>query len=117
MPVLLDLSGNGFNIDTLATSNTYLDVHGDGTKTRSAWAGDGNGVLVIDADGDGTISQEKEFAFTQWDASATSDLAAIKSVFDSNHNGKLDAGDALGGFQSVGQRPARQPRLARHYQH
>jgi hypothetical protein len=93
-PVLLDLEGNGFDVDPLSSSSFFADLNGDGQQSRMAWAGKGTGVLVFDADGDGRISQEKEFAFTKWDANAKSDLEAIKNVFDTNHNGKLDAGDA-----------------------
>ncbi|TPI53300.1 adhesin, partial [Mesorhizobium sp. B3-1-8] len=50
-------------------------------------------MLVLDADGDGKISRSNEFVFTEWDQTATSDLDALKSVFDTNHNGMLDAGD------------------------
>ncbi|WP_210327727.1 calcium-binding protein [Aminobacter carboxidus] len=93
-PVLLDLTGNGINLDTISTSSTFVDLDGDGYQHRTAWAGKGTGVLVIDADGDGKISRSSEFVFTEWDPTATGDLAAIKSVFDTNGNGKLDAGDA-----------------------
>ncbi|MGO6829808.1 hypothetical protein ACC786_20835 [Rhizobium ruizarguesonis] len=93
-PVLLDLSGNGLSIETLSTSSKFLDLDGDGYQHRTAWAGTGTGVLVIDADADGKISRSKEFAFTEWDSSATSDLEALKHVFDTNANGKLDSGDA-----------------------
>ncbi len=94
-PVLLDLSGNELSIDTLATSKTFLDMDGDGYQRRTAWAGAGTGVL--DADGDGKISRSSEFAFTEWDASADSDLEALRRVFDTNHNDKLDSGDARWG--------------------
>jgi hypothetical protein len=94
VPLLLDLEGNGFDIDPLFASSFFADLNGDGQQARMAWAGKGTGVLVIDADGDGKISQKKEFAFTKWDANAKTDLEAIKNVFDTNHNGKLDAGDA-----------------------
>ncbi|WP_260696710.1 beta strand repeat-containing protein [Rhizobium laguerreae] len=93
-PVLLDLSGNGLSVETLSTSSKFLDLDGDGYQHRTAWAGTGTGVLVIDANGDGKISQSNEFAFTEWDSSATSDLEALKHIFDTNGNGKLDAGDA-----------------------
>ncbi|MCW1754959.1 Hint domain-containing protein [Rhizobium acaciae] len=93
-PVLLDVSGNGLSIETLSTSSKFLDLDGDGYQHRTAWAGTGTGVLVIDADADGKISRSKEFAFTEWDPSATSDLEALKHVFDTNANGKLDSGDA-----------------------
>ncbi len=94
VPVLLDLSGNGLNLNTLGTSSQFVNVNGDGYQHRMAWAGNGTGVLVFDADGDGKISNSKEFEFTQWDPTATGDLEAIKDVFDTNGNGKLDAGDA-----------------------
>ncbi len=93
-PVLLDLSGNGLNLNTLSNSSQFVNLYGDGYQHRMAWAGSGTGVLVFDADGDGKISNSKEFEFTQWDSTATGDLEAIRDVFDTNGNGKLDAGDA-----------------------
>ncbi len=67
---------------------------GDGLQHRTAWVGKGDGVLAIDADGDGKISERREIIFTDWDPGAGSDMKALRSVFDTNHNGKLDAGDA-----------------------
>ncbi|MBY3268389.1 hypothetical protein HFO05_07155 [Rhizobium laguerreae] len=87
------MSGNGLSVESLSTSSKFLDLDGDGYQHRTAWAGTGTGVLVIDADADGKISRSKEFAFTEWDSSATSDLEALKHVFDTNANGKLDSGD------------------------
>ncbi|WP_245510191.1 beta strand repeat-containing protein [Rhizobium leguminosarum] len=81
------------SVETLSTSSKFLDLDGDGYQHRTAWAGTGTGVLIIDADADGKISRSSEFAFTEWDSSATSDLEALKHVFDTNANGKLDAGD------------------------
>lgn len=92
-PVLLDLSGDGISVDTLQTSRQFVDLDGDAYQHRTAWAGTGTGVLVLDADGDGKISRSSEFVFTEWDRTATGDLEALKSVFDTNHNGLLDAGD------------------------
>ncbi|NEK20271.1 hypothetical protein GR257_36520 [Rhizobium leguminosarum] len=87
------MSGNGLSVETLSTSSRFLDLDGDGYQHRTAWAGAGTGVLVIDADADNKISRSSEFAFTEWDSSATSDLEALKHIFDTNGNGKLDAGD------------------------
>ena len=72
-------------------------MDGDGYQRRTAWASAGTGVLVLDADGDGKISRSSEFAFTEWDSSADSDLEALRRVFDTNNNNKLDAGDARWG--------------------
>ncbi|WP_280171313.1 adhesin [Agrobacterium pusense] len=93
-PILLDLTGGGLNVDELSESSQFLDFDGDGFLRRTAWASDGTGVLVLDADGDGKISRSSEFVFTDWDSSAAGDLEAVRNVFDTNHNGKLDAGDS-----------------------
>ncbi len=93
-PVILDLDGNGIKIDPLTSSNTYFDMAGDGYQHRTAWAGAGDAVLAFDANNDGAINQKNEIVFTEWDPTATSDMQALLDVFDTNHNGKLDAGDA-----------------------
>jgi Ca2+-binding RTX toxin-like protein len=93
-PIVLDLTGNGINLTEESKSNQFVDYNGDGYQERTAWAGVGNGVLVVDIDNDGKITQPKEFVFTDWDPTADSDMQALKDVFDTNHNGKLDAGDA-----------------------
>ncbi|UVK54897.1 DUF4214 domain-containing protein [Mesorhizobium sp. AR02] len=93
-PILLDLSGKGLSVNSLSLSSQFLDLKGDGYQHRTAWAGAGNGVLVLDLYGDGQIHQQNQFAFTAWDPSAKGDLTALKDVFDTNHDGKLDAGDA-----------------------
>lgn len=67
VPVLLDLTGNGLDINPLGSSSKFLETNGDGYERRTAWAGEGNGVLVIDLGGDGKITEEKELAFAQWD--------------------------------------------------
>lgn len=94
-PVLLDLNGDGrLDLNDQTNSDIFLDIGGDGYKRRTSWVGGGDGVLMIDADNDGTISSRKEIVFTEWSPSAGSDMQALRQVFDTNQNGKLDAGDA-----------------------
>nr|WP_181377350.1 adhesin [Ochrobactrum sp. LM19]AJW30021.1 adhesin [Ochrobactrum sp. LM19] len=93
-PILLDLDGTGLSVSTIGESSQFNDITGSGFQHRMAWAGAGTGVLVFDADGDGKISQSKEFAFVEWAPTASSDFEALRQVFDTNGNGKLDAGDA-----------------------
>ena len=93
-PVILDLDGDGLSIVQRDASTMTYDMAGDGLQHRTAWVGKGDGVLAIDADGDGKISERREIIFTDWDPGAGSDMKALRSVFDTNHNGKLDAGDA-----------------------
>ncbi len=93
-PVLLDLDGDGLEVTALDRSTVFLDSEGDGFLRRTAWAGEGDGVLYFDPDGRNEITEKRQFIFTEWDPTATSDLEAIASVFDTNSDGVLDAGDA-----------------------
>jgi len=93
-PVLLDLDGDGVEITQVSSSNVFFDMSGDGKQHRTAWAGVGDGVLVRDSGNDGVIDRQNEIDFTQWDPTAESDMQALLNVFDTNKNGKLDAGDA-----------------------
>jgi hypothetical protein len=99
-PVILDLDGNGVDVTPLSSSTARFDMNGDGLRDATAWVGPKDGFLVIDlaVDGtsgpDGVIDQAKELIFTQWAPGTGSDMAALRQVFDTNHNGKLDAGDA-----------------------
>jgi autotransporter passenger strand-loop-strand repeat protein len=92
-PVVLDLTGNGIKITQLSSSDTYFDVTGSGEQNLTAWAGAGNGVLFFDPTGAGQLTQANQVIFTDWDPSATSDMQALLDVFDTNHDGALDAGD------------------------
>ena len=78
----------------LASSAMTFDMVGDGYQHRTAWAGAGNGVLVLDTRGDGQITERNQVVFTDWDPAAATDMEALRDVFDTNGNGRLDAGDA-----------------------
>ena len=49
---------------------------------------------MLDLAGTGQITERNQVIFTDWDPTATSDMQALANVFDTNGNGKLDAGDA-----------------------
>lgn len=113
-PILLDLDGNGIRITEQSRSGMFVDAGGDGLKHRTAWAGAGDGVLFYDPDGTGAITEKRQYVFTEWGErrkrngpgdrfrqrtrrapTATDDLAALRSVFDSNGDGVLNASDEL----------------------
>ncbi|MFQ6550606.1 hypothetical protein AADZ90_021900 [Aestuariibius sp. 2305UL40-4] len=93
-PIVLDLDGTGIEITQLWKSTTFVDATGDGLLNRTAWAAAGDGVLFYDPDDLGEIVEQRQYVFTEWDPTATSDLGALRSVFDSNGDGVLDASDA-----------------------
>ena len=93
-PVVLDLAGKGINIAKLTSSNAFENLSGDGYKHRTAWAGAGNAVLFFDPNNTNAITQANQVIFKDWDPTAKTDMQALLDVFDTNHDGKLDAGDA-----------------------
>ena len=95
-PVVLDLTGRGIKITPLSSSNMFFDLANDGYEQHTAWAGAGNGVLVYDPSG-GAVTQADQIDFTLWDPAAKNDMQALEDVFDTNHDGVLDASDASWG--------------------
>jgi len=39
-------------------------------------------VLFYDPDNTGAITEKRQYVFTEWDPTATSDMEALKAVFD-----------------------------------
>ena len=64
------------------------------------WVSADDAILAIDlaADGtagaDGKITQSREFMFTEWSATAETDLQGLSDAFDTNFDGVFDARDA-----------------------
>ena len=100
LPVILDLDDDGVEVTPLYDSSARFDMNNAPGRERTAWAGPDDGFLAVDlaADGsagpDGVIDQTKEIVFAAWAPGATSDMAALRQVFDTDHNGTLDANDA-----------------------
>jgi Bacterial Ig domain/Cadherin-like domain/Putative Ig domain len=92
-PIILDLDGNGVETLTAATSHARFDMDGDGLADDTSWFGRGEGLLFLDRDGNGTVSNAGEFSFVGDVAGARSDLEGL-AAFDSNRDGRLDANDA-----------------------
>jgi hypothetical protein len=77
----------------LSSSATFFDTDSDSYQERTAWAGADDGMLVIDLDGDGQVTQAKEIAFAEWTSEQDSDLQALVKVFDSNQDDVFDSQD------------------------
>lgn len=99
-PVVLDLGGDGIQLAQLSSSAARFDMDGQNGRDHTAWTTGGDALLAIDLavgggnGADGVIDQTKEIVFTAWAPGTTSDMAALAQVFDTNHNGQLDAGDS-----------------------
>ena len=92
-PIILDLDGGGVETLSAAASNARFDMDGDGIGDDTSWFGRGEGLLFLDRDGNGTLSNAGEMSFTGDVANARSDLEGLRA-FDSNGDGQLSAADA-----------------------
>lgn len=90
-PVVLDLDGDGVELNYQAT--TSFDWDNDGFKESTGWVGRDDGMLVIDLDNDGKITQSKELALSEWHEDARTDFEGLQMAFDSNEDGVFDAND------------------------
>lgn len=94
LPVALDLDGDGIELIQQADSNAWFDVTGDGYKNHIAWVSPDDALLTIDLNSDGQISQAKELSLALWtDDPNDTDMEALATVFDSNHDGVFDQRD------------------------
>lgn len=91
-PIILDLDGGGVTTLSAAASRARFDMDGDGWADDTSWMGSGEGMLFLDRDGNGTVSNAGEFSFINDLEGATSDLAGLRA-FDSNNDGKLSSAD------------------------
>jgi hypothetical protein len=108
-PVVLDLNGDGVHFLDRGAGVTY-DYNGDGVAEATAWAAADDGILVRDANGNGTVDNASEFVFgghgvTDMEAlraqygdtldANDADFATFKVWQDANSNGVVDDGELI----------------------
>lgn len=91
-PIVLDLDGDGLDLVSLSDSHVYRDIDGDGVVDRTGWVGADDGLLALDRNGDGIVTDTSELSFAADVPGAISDLEGLRA-FDSDHDGFLDADD------------------------
>jgi hypothetical protein len=95
-PLVLDLNGNG--IDTISsTAGVQFDMLANGSKVSTGWVGGGDGLLVLDRNGDGTINNGGELfgsGTTLANGSKASNGYAALAELDTNGDGVVDAKDS-----------------------
>lgn len=91
-PIVLDLNGNGVTLVNNNRTKASFDWDGDGIKNQTGWIGKDDGLLFIDRDRNGTVSNAGELSFTNDKEGAKSDLDGLRA-FDSNGDGIFSATD------------------------
>ncbi len=88
-PLVLDLDGDGVELTALAGSQAFFDLDADGFAEQTGWVTGGDGLLALDSNGDGRISNINELF-----GNATTDGFTILGALDSNSDGIISSGDA-----------------------
>ncbi len=92
-PLVLDLNGNGIEL-VPAEAGVMFDMNNNGTLDKTTWVAGSDGLLAIDANGDGTINNQSElFGNTETLDNGFANLAQ----HDSNADGKIDSADSIFG--------------------
>jgi Ca2+-binding RTX toxin-like protein len=87
-PIILDLDGQGVQTLSASDSHARYDMDGDGLADDTSWFGRTEGMLVLDRNGDGKVTNAGEFSFIGDVAGAHSDLEGLRA-WDSNQDGVL----------------------------
>ncbi len=90
--VVLDLDGGGVRQSNGNKTGVRFDMDGNGAADKTGWVGRGEGLLVLDLDGDGRIDSNAELSLRSVDPTAKTVFDALATL-DSNGDGLLDAKD------------------------
>ena len=96
-PIIIDLSGHGF-ILTDAANGVEFDISGTGKPIQMGWTAQGadNAFLALPGD-DGEVHNGQQLfgSFTPQPESDTPNGFAALAVYDTNHDGVIDAKDPI----------------------
>ncbi|ACZ12029.1 calcium-binding protein [Sulfurospirillum deleyianum] len=97
-PLVLDLNGNGTTSTFIEKTQTYFDMNGDGFKERTSWSESSDGLLTLDLNNDGVVTNGAEL-FGNNTKLANGTLAkdgfAALSQYDLNHDNIIDTKDSI----------------------
>ena len=101
-PLIFDLGAPGLELVS-SENGVQFDINGDGLADQMAWTAGEDGILALDANGNGTIDNGTE-VFSPFFAGGehAGSLAALATL-DSNGDGAIDGGDAAFGDLRVWQ--------------
>jgi len=90
--IVLDLDGDGIELSNARRSGVSFDHDGNGANDATGWVTGGDGILVIDRNGDGRITSSAEMNLFADNPDARNQIEAL-SGFDNNGDGVLDSQD------------------------
>ena len=97
-PLIFDLNQNGTTSSNLYETTTYFDLDADGFRQRTGWVEEGDGLLALDRNQNGTIDDGTELFgnFTEDEnGNRFSDGFAALNSLDDNHDLVITATDDI----------------------
>ena len=88
-PLVLDLDGDGIELIAIEESNVLFDLNADGFRELTGWVKADDGMLALDANGDGKINDIREL----FGDALTDGFDELKTL-DGNNDGVINASDA-----------------------
>jgi hypothetical protein len=88
-PLVIDLNGDGVQTTALGATQGSFDLLNNGTAISSGWISAQDGFLAVDLNGNGIIDNRGELF-----GGNLGEGYAQLTIFDSNHDGVVDARDA-----------------------
>ncbi len=96
-PLIIDISGDGFSF-TAADEGVNFDINNDGFAEKTGWTNGDDALLVLDRDGDGSITNGSELFGDQTilaDGTLASSGFVALAEFDENSDNRIDSGDSV----------------------
>jgi hypothetical protein len=90
--ILLDLDRDGLEARRYDKTRALFDMDGDGVRDDTGWVSGGDGMLVIDRDGDGQITSPAEISFLSEQEGLKSAWVGL-SLLDTSKDGNLSSAD------------------------
>ena len=91
-PLVLDLDGNGVQLGALEQGVPF-DLFGTGEKMKTAWVSGGDGLLVLDRNGNGSVDGAEELFGNVTDGREFDDGFQALAELDTNNDGRVDVKD------------------------
>lgn len=98
--ILVDLDGDGLEARRMKKTAAAFDMDGDGIADNTGWVSGGDGMLVIDRNGDGQITGAAELSFLSEGEDLASAWAGLAKL-DSDGDRKISAADTRFGELKV----------------
>jgi|GEM_PF-3478539 len=89
-PLVLDIDGDGIELSSLGSQNTFFDLKNTGQAVLTGWVSPDDGLLTLDQNNNGSIDNASEL----FGSEDTDGFSVLKS-YDLNNDSVINSSDAI----------------------